>query len=142
MERVDAAGTPPAQGGQIVILVVDDNAETNEALTTVLGFQGSRPVAAYDGYDALSQLFSVQRPVDLRAIGLGGLQGETPVTVVLRTSTPTAVFGAGFDAATANGLGAFSARTPWSLPRARTRTSSRRHRSRSPRGPRRADPRS
>src|SRR5689334_4791685 len=45
-----------------VILVVDDNADTNDALTTILDLRGYRPVPAYDGHDALGQLRAGLRP--------------------------------------------------------------------------------
>jgi CheY-like chemotaxis protein len=38
------------------ILVVDDNAETTEALVAVLQLRGYETVAAHDGLDALAQL--------------------------------------------------------------------------------------
>ena len=45
-----------------IVLVVDDNADTNDALTTILEYRGYRPVPAYDGHDALSQLRAGLRP--------------------------------------------------------------------------------
>ena len=44
------------------ILVVDDNAETSEALVAVLHLQGYATVAAHDGLDALGQLRAGLRP--------------------------------------------------------------------------------
>ena len=45
-----------------LVFIVDDNVDTNEALATMLEYRGYRPVCAYDGQDALSQLRSGLRP--------------------------------------------------------------------------------
>ena len=58
--RCDPAGVATASPG--VVLVVDDNADTNEALRAILDLRGYESAAAFDGRDALTQLRAGLRP--------------------------------------------------------------------------------
>ena len=52
--------TAPWRGDPV--LVIDDNAETNAALSAVLQLRGYETVSAHDGLDALTQLRAGLQP--------------------------------------------------------------------------------
>ena len=61
-----------------VVLIVDDNVDTNEALATILEYRGYDPVSAYDGHDALCRLRSGLRPsVIVLDLAMPNVDGRT-----------------------------------------------------------------
>jgi CheY-like chemotaxis protein len=94
-----------------VILVVDDNADTNEALTTILEYRGYRPVSAYDGHEALSQLRVGLRPsVIVLDLAMPFMDGWTFLAKIATDAQlrdiPIVVYSAHRDRVLAAGVGA------------------------------------
>src|SRR5690242_2045849 len=95
-----------------VVLVVDDNLDTNEALTTILEYRGYRTVPAYDGCDALAELRAGLRPaVIVLDLAMPEMDGPTFLREMLAdhrlSHIPVVIYSARADGVPSRGVAAY-----------------------------------